>query len=46
MKSVTRVTDKGIPFNQVILKFNNVIIQRLNSPGRGCSNKPNIQAAD
>jgi len=26
MKSVIRVTDKGIPFNQVIFKFNNVII--------------------
>ncbi len=43
MKSVTRVADKGIPFNQAILKLNNVIIQRLNSPGRGRSNKPNTQ---
>ena len=46
MKSVTRVADKGIPFNQTILKFNNVIIQRLNNPGRGYFNKLNVQTAD
>ncbi len=42
MKFVIRVADKNIPFNQIIFKFNNIIIQRLNSPGRGRSNKLNI----
>src|SRR6266536_482306 len=46
MKSVIRVADKNISFNQAILKFNNVIIQRLNSPGRGRSNKLNTQAVN
>src|SRR6266498_3066819 len=46
MKSVARVVDKNIPFNQIIFKFNNVIIQRLNSPDRGRFNKLNIQTAD
>ncbi len=46
MKSVTRVTDKGIPFNQAIFKLNIIIIQRLNSPDRGRSNKSNTQTAD
>ena len=46
MKFVIRVTDKNIPFNQVIFKFNNIIIQRLNSPGRGRFNKLNTQTAD
>ncbi len=41
MKSVVRVADKDIPFNQAILKFNNVIIQRLNSLDRERSNKLN-----
>jgi len=42
MKFVARVADKSILFNQAILKLNNIIIQYLNSPGRGRSNKPNI----
>ncbi len=46
MKSITRVTDKGIPFNQTIFKFNNIIIQRLNNPDRGRSNKLNTQTTD
>ncbi len=46
MKSIARVADKSIPFNQIILKLNNVIIQRLNSPNRGRSNKPNSQTTD
>ena len=46
MKSIARVADKSIPFNQIILKLNNIIIQRLNSPDRGRSNKSNIQTAD
>ncbi len=46
MKSIVRVADKSIHFNQVIFKFNNIIIQRLNSLGRGRSNKLNTQIAD
>ncbi len=46
MKSVVRVADKGISFNQAILKFTNIIIQRLNSSGRGRSNKPHTLTAD
>ncbi len=46
MKSVTKITNKGIPFNQAILKLNNIIIQRLNSPDRERSNKLNTQTTD
>ncbi len=42
MKSVTKIADKNIPFNQAILKFNNIIIQPLNSSGRECFNKLNV----
>ncbi len=42
MKFIIRVADKDIPFNQAIFKFNNIIIQRLNSSDRGRFNKLNI----